>query len=129
MKQVILEPAACAVSRDNAVCPLIFQRPPEAGRAILERAQDAPVNLYPAAISTVQVDTGSWGCIPVHYIRPERMAPGAGVIFYIHGAGWVFGSLYTHEKLVRELAARTGRKLPPPLCGPVSTSFAACRRP
>ena len=29
------------------------------------------------------------------------------VIFYIHGAGWVFGSFHTHEKLVRELAART----------------------
>ena len=29
------------------------------------------------------------------------------VIFYIHGAGWVFGSFHTHEKLVRELSART----------------------
>ncbi len=29
------------------------------------------------------------------------------IIFYIHGAGWVFGSFHTHEKLVRELSART----------------------
>ena len=29
------------------------------------------------------------------------------VIFYIHGAGWVFGSAKTHDKLVRELAVRT----------------------
>lgn len=28
--------------------------------------------------------------------------------FYIHGAGWVFDSFRTHEKLVRELVARTG---------------------
>lgn len=29
------------------------------------------------------------------------------IIFYIHGAGWVFGSFHTHEKLVRELSYRT----------------------
>lgn len=29
------------------------------------------------------------------------------VIFYIHSAGGVFGSFHTHEKLVRELSART----------------------
>ena len=34
--------------------------------------------------------------------------PQAACDFYIHGAGWVFGSFHTHEKLVRELAARTG---------------------
>ncbi|MGW3465826.1 alpha/beta hydrolase, partial [Streptomyces olivaceoviridis] len=26
------------------------------------------------------------------------------VIFYIHGAGWVFGNAHTHDRLVRELA-------------------------
>lgn len=29
------------------------------------------------------------------------------MIFYIHGAGWVFGSAQTHDKLIRELAVRT----------------------
>ncbi len=27
---------------------------------------------------------------------------------YIHSAGWAFGSAHTHDRLVRELAARTG---------------------
>lgn len=108
MKRVILEPAARAVCKENSVCPLIFQLPPERGRAALEKAQEGPVCAYPACISTTMLDTGRWGEIPVHLIRPEQLQPGAGVIFYIHGAGWVFGSLHTHEKLVRELAARTG---------------------
>lgn len=37
----------------------------------------------------------------------EIKAP-ANIIFYMHGGGWVLGSFHTHEKLVRELAARTG---------------------
>jgi acetyl esterase len=30
------------------------------------------------------------------------------VIFYIHGAGWVFGDAQTHDRLVRELAVGVG---------------------
>jgi acetyl esterase len=30
------------------------------------------------------------------------------VILYIHGAGWVFGNAHTHDRLIRELAVRSG---------------------
>jgi len=43
----------------------------------------------------------------VHHVNPENIDGTPNVIFYIHGAGWVFGNLHTHNKLVRELAART----------------------
>ena len=46
------------------------------------------------------------GSIPVYFIAPENEKI-RNIIFYIHGAGWVFGSFHTHEKLVRELSART----------------------
>ena len=66
MKRCIpLEAAAEAVCNQSAIPPLIFQLPPEQGRRVLERAQDAPVHLYPAAISSIEVDTGRWGAIPV----------------------------------------------------------------
>ncbi len=104
---VPLEAAAEAVCNQSAVPPLIFQLPPEQGRSILEEAQNAPVYLYPADISTRAVDTGKWGAIPVFFVAPQGAAP-RRLIFYIHGAGWVFGSFHTHEKLVRELASRTG---------------------
>lgn len=107
MKRCVpLEAAAEAVCRQSAVPPLIFQLPPEQGRRILEEAQDMPVYKYPAAISSECVNTGVWGSIPVYFIAP-RNAEIRNVIFYIHGAGWVFGSFHTHEKLVRELSART----------------------
>lgn len=101
-----LEAAAETVCNQSAIPPLIFQLPPEQGRKILEEAQNAPVYLHPADISVREADTGGWGRIPVYLIAPKGAVP-RRVIFYIHGAGWVFGSFHTHEKLVRELAART----------------------
>lgn len=108
MKRCVpLEAAAEAVCDRNSVPPLIFQLPPEQGRELLEKAQDAPVHLYPADISSCDVDTEGWGTVPVYLVTPQGHAP-RNTIFYIHGGGWVFGSFHTHEKLVRELAARTG---------------------
>lgn len=107
MKRCVpLEPQAEAVCNQSAIPPLIFQLPPEHGRMVLEKAQDMPVYQHPADISSDCIDTGSWGQIPVYFVAPQGSAP-QSVIFYIHGAGWVFGSFHTHEKLVRELAART----------------------
>lgn len=103
---VSLETAAEAVCNQSSIPPLIFQLPPEQGREALEKAQDAPVHLYPADISTIEVDTEGWGTIPVYFVMPQSSTL-RHAIFYIHGAGWVFGSFHTHEKLVRELAART----------------------
>lgn len=104
---VPLEAAAEVACDQSAVLPLIFQLPPEQGRKVLEKAQNSPVYLYPADISVCEVGTGSWGNIPVYFAAPQGSVP-SRVIFYIHGAGWVFGSFHTHEKVVRELAARTG---------------------
>lgn len=103
---VLLEPAAKAVCNQSCVPPLIFQLPPGQGRKVLEEAQDTPVFMYPADLSMDCVDTGTWGSIPVYFIAPKS-GKIRNIIFYIHGAGWVFGSFHTHEKLVRELSART----------------------
>lgn len=106
-RTVPLEPAAESVCLENSKPPLIFQLPPERGREILNAAQDTPVYKYPANVTNVMVETGQWGQICVHIIIPEGVSKPVDGIFYIHGAGWVFGNLHTHDKLVRELAART----------------------
>lgn len=104
---VPLEPAAEEVCNQSSVPPLIFQLPPREGREVLEKAQETPVYKYPAEISDVRIDTGKWGTIPVYFVMPRCEGPAGHIIFFIHGGGWVFGSFHTHEKLVRELAART----------------------
>lgn len=108
MKRCVpLEAAAEEVCNQSAIPPLIFQLPPSQGRKVLEEAQNTPVSMYPADITIRKIGTGRWGTIPVYFIMPQCSSPVRDAIFYIHGAGWVFGSFHTHEKLVRELAART----------------------
>lgn len=106
--QVPLETAAEQVCIESAKTPRIYQVPVKEGREMLERAQDSPVRQYAARVQVVKADTLNWGKISVYTVIPEKVRKPADVIFYIHGAGWVFGSFHTHEKLVRELAARTG---------------------
>lgn len=103
---VPLEPAAEKVCRESSVPPLIFRLPPEQGRQVLEKAQDSPVFKCPADISCEYIECGKWGEIPLYFVVP-KCSEIKNVILYIHGGGWVFGSFHTHEKLVRELAART----------------------
>lgn len=107
-QRVQLEPEAQEVSCQSAVPPRIYQLPPQKGRQVLEEAQKSPVCLCPADVDAVMANTGAWGRIPVYTVIPPECKNPADVIFYCHGAGWVFGSFHTHEKLVRELAARTG---------------------
>lgn len=104
--RISLEPEAVVVCDANSTPPFLFQMPPCKGRKVLEEAQSTPVPVYPAVIRDIIVNTGEWGKIPVYIVCPDHMTSPANVIFYIHGAGWVFGSFHTHEKLVRELAAR-----------------------
>ena len=107
-RRISLEPAAVRVCNESTVPPLIFQPPPSEGRQILENSQNTPVDMYPANIEKRIVNTGRWGTVTVYIVYAIEIKAPANIIFYMHGGGWVLGSFHTHEKLVRELAARTG---------------------
>ncbi|EMF0144224.1 alpha/beta hydrolase [Enterococcus hirae] len=106
-ERISLEKAAIEFSDANAPHPRIYELLPEEGRALLEKVQESPVDKLPVDIEDLTVDTGQWGSINVRFVRPEGNTDKLPVIFYIHGAGWVFGSAQTHDKLIRELAVRT----------------------
>ncbi|TYA99897.1 alpha/beta hydrolase [Lactobacillus sp. SL9-6] len=106
-EKIVLEPAAKDFSEANAPHPRIYELKPAEGRALLEKVQYSPVKKYNVDIKDTLVDTGKWGAINVRIIRPAGDYAKMPVIFYIHGAGWVFGSAKTHDKFVRELAVRT----------------------
>lgn len=105
--RISLEQAAIDFSEENAAHPRIYELPPEEGRALLEKVQEAPVEKYAVEIEEQQVDTGDWGKINVRFVRPAGNHDILPVIYYLHGAGWVYGSTATHDKLIRELAVRT----------------------
>ena len=102
--RISLEKEAIAFSDANAPHPRIYELAPEEGRALLEEVQESPVNKYSVDIEDLMVDTGEWGKINIRFVRPEGNIDKLPVIFYIHGAGWVFGSTQTHDKLIRELS-------------------------
>ena len=108
IRKILLEPEAEAVSNASAVPPRIYQMPPEKGREVLDTMQNAPVYKYPARIEKSIIDAGEWGNFTLYLVIPEEVTANNDVIYYIHGGGWVLGNFHTHEKLVRELAARTG---------------------
>ena len=104
---VCLDPTAKKVSADASGCPRIYQLPPPEGRKVLENLQKNPHHLYPASSCKFNFDTGEWGTIPVYCVTPEGGQEPLSVILYLHGGGWVFGSYFTHLKLLHELACRT----------------------
>ncbi|MEB7754486.1 alpha/beta hydrolase [Staphylococcus pseudoxylosus] len=107
VNKVVLEQAAQEFSEANKPHPRIYELEPKDGRALLEEVQSSPVEKYNVDIEDTTFTTEKYGDVPVRFIRPEDNKDKLPVIFYIHGAGWVFGSTKTHDKLVRELAVRT----------------------
>jgi acetyl esterase len=50
---------------------------------------------------------GPWREIPLRFYYPSSERPLPAVI-YLHGGGWILGSLDTHDKIMRLLALKTG---------------------
>ncbi len=49
----------------------------------------------------------SWGSVPAQIFRPKTPPRGPALV-YLHGGGWVIGSVDTHRRLMAEYAAVTG---------------------
>lgn len=61
-----------------------------------------------AQIMDLEAD-GPIGTIPLRLYRPEG-APrtGAPALIYVHGGGWVIGSIESHDRVCRQIAHRSG---------------------
>jgi acetyl esterase len=42
---------------------------------------------------------------------PEAAPPAGPALFYFHGGGWVWGSIDSHDRIMRELAQRSGQRV------------------
>ena len=105
--RIQLEPEAQAFA-EAAKPPLLFTLGPEKGRAAFEEAQSGPVNKPPVDIEELTIADGPSKQVALRLLRPEHAQALLPVIVYLHGAGWVFGSRQTHDRLVRELAVGAG---------------------
>lgn len=104
---VHLEPAAMEFAEATSKPPFLFELAPEEGRKAVDEVQSAPIDKPDVDIEDIAVAAGEGGDVPVRIVRPKGASGTLPVIFYIHGAGWVFGNAHTHDRLVRLLATRT----------------------
>lgn len=107
-QQPVLEPAAQAFVEATANPPFLFQLPPAEGRAAVEGVQaDSPAEL--AADETWTTVATPHGEVRVRVLTPRGHTGAAlPVVLYVHGAGWVFGSAATHDRLARDLVEVSG---------------------
>lgn len=84
---------------------------PEGREAVRQMARDTDrLAGVPPAMDSVEDHSVA---TPTHRLRvrlyrPPRIPLPAPVLAYLHGGGWVFGDLDTHDSLCREIAARAG---------------------
>src|SRR5688572_32556326 len=104
----VLEPAAQAFVEATADPPYLFQIPPAVGRKAVDAVQSPTADVPGTDKETLTVPGGPTGSVSVTVFRPTGVTGPLPVVFYIHGAGWVFGNDHTHDRLARELAVRVG---------------------
>ena len=67
--------------------------------------------MMPADIQEIDIPGGPTGHVHVHIVRPQGSMEALPVTMYYHGGGWVLGDFHTHERLVREIANKSGSAL------------------
>ncbi|MEU1181136.1 alpha/beta hydrolase [Streptomyces sp. NPDC005820] len=100
----VLEPAAQSFVEATANPPYLFDLGPADGRKAVDEVQSGDVVKPVVEEEWITVQGGPTGSVRVRIVRPAGAEGTLPVIFYIHGAGWVFGNAHTHDRLVRELA-------------------------
>ncbi|MFF3277473.1 alpha/beta hydrolase [Streptomyces chrestomyceticus] len=104
----VLEAAAAEFAAATANPPYLFDLGPAEGRKAVDEVQSGGTAKPPVSEEWITVPGGPTGPVRARIVKPTGAAGTLPVIFYIHGAGWVFGNAHTHDRLVRELATGTG---------------------
>ena len=113
--QIQLEPEAHAFAEAAARSPLLFTLGPEQGRLALDQVQSGTIRKPAVDMQDLTITDGPSAQVALRILRPQNAQAPLPVIVYIHGAGWVFGSTQTHDRLVRELAVGAGAAVVFPL--------------
>ncbi len=87
--------------------PALNELPLDDARKLVDAGQSAfvPVLGVDESWVTLPADVGE---VRVRLIKPQGQDAALPVVIYMHGGGWVFGSLKSHGRLARELAVGTG---------------------
>ncbi|MDX6590833.1 MAG: acetyl esterase, partial [Gaiellales bacterium] len=104
----VLESAAQAFAEATANPPFLFDLPLAEGRKAVDEVQSGDVDKPEIDEEWLTISGGPTGEVKVRIVKPRGATGLLPVVFYIHGAGWVFGDAQTHDRLVREFAVGVG---------------------
>ncbi|MFI6071885.1 alpha/beta hydrolase [Actinoplanes sp. NPDC051343] len=99
----ILEPAAQEFAAATAGPPYPYDVPVADGRRHIESLQSG-VQVPSVSVEDLVIASG----VKIRIYRPAGARGLLPVVVYTHGGGWVVGGTRTHDRLVRELTARSG---------------------
>jgi acetyl esterase len=102
----VLEGAAQAFADATANPPYLFDLSVSDGRKTVDQAQDGDFPDPAATREDLTIAGGPSGEVKITIYRPSGEVGVLPVVLYTHGAGWVFGDVHTHDRLVRELTTR-----------------------
>ncbi|AKU91764.1 alpha/beta hydrolase [Vulgatibacter incomptus] len=86
----------------------LYELTPEKARKVLSELQTDHEKL-PVEFEDRTLPCGPGvGDVPVRIVRPKGTTGALPAIMYFHGGGWVLGGKDTHDRLIRDLANRTG---------------------
>ncbi len=104
---VTVETAVRELADRLSVPPYLHRFPVDEARQALLELQSGPVALAATDVVELLVPVGD-SAVPVTLVRPPAEPALLPVVVYLHGGGGTVGSFATHERLVRELASRSG---------------------
>ena len=102
----VLEGAAQAFADATANPPYLFDLSISDGRKTVDQTQDGDFPDPAATREDLTIAGGPTGQVQITIYRPAGEVGVLPVVLYTHGAGWVFGDVHTHDRLVRELTTR-----------------------
>lgn len=100
----MLEPEAAEFAKSTDTPPFLFQLPPTKGRKTVDEVQSSAIDMPAIDEEWLTIEGGPTGSVKIRIVKPAGATGTLPIIFFIHGAGWVFGNAHTHDRLVRELA-------------------------
>jgi acetyl esterase/lipase len=79
-----------------------------ATRRLVEAAQNVEQTRPGVEIRDVEIPGGPSGAVWARVLRPRSVIGALPAIVYMHGGGWVLGSVRTHERVLRDIVVETG---------------------
>lgn len=83
----------------------LYELTPEEAQKVLRTVQNVKIEEPEVERSEAVAEVSGGRMMRLEITRPKGVTGELGVIYYIHGGGWVMGDTVTHRRLVSELAA------------------------